>query len=78
MTATRATSSCFRRPCGGHARSYNERSPPEARTMKYLHAMIRVHDLEATSRFFTEGLGLVQPRPARDGTQQRADAAVLA
>ena len=26
--------------------------------MKYLHAMIRVHDLEATSRFFTEGLGL--------------------
>jgi len=31
-------------------------------TMKYLHAMIRVHDLEATSRFFTEGLGLVQTR----------------
>ena len=26
--------------------------------MRYLHAMIRVHDLEATSRFFTEGLGL--------------------
>ena len=26
--------------------------------MKYLHAMIRVHDLDATSRFFTEGLGL--------------------
>ncbi|MGY0558736.1 MULTISPECIES: VOC family protein [unclassified Lysobacter] len=30
--------------------------------MKYLHAMIRVHDLDATSRFFTEGLGLVQTR----------------
>ena len=30
--------------------------------MKYLHAMIRVHDLEATSRFFTEGLGLRQTR----------------
>ena len=26
--------------------------------MKYLHAMIRVHDLDATSKFFTEGLGL--------------------
>ena len=31
-------------------------------TMKYLHTMIRVHDLEATSRFFTEGLGLKQTR----------------
>ena len=30
--------------------------------MKYLHAMIRVHDLDATSRFFTEGLGLHQTR----------------
>ena len=30
--------------------------------MKYLHAMIRVHDLEATSRFFAEGLGLSQTR----------------
>lgn len=30
--------------------------------MKYLHAMIRVHDLDATSRFFTEGLGLRQTR----------------
>lgn len=30
--------------------------------MKYLHAMIRVHDLEKTSRFFTEGLGLKQTR----------------
>ena len=30
--------------------------------MKYLHAMIRVHDLEATSDFFTEGLGLHQTR----------------
>ncbi len=30
--------------------------------MKYLHAMIRVHDLDATSRFFTGGLGLVQTR----------------
>ena len=30
--------------------------------MKYLHAMIRVHDLEATGRFLTEGLGLVETR----------------
>ena len=30
--------------------------------MKYLHAMLRVHDLEASSRFFTEGLGLTQTR----------------
>ena len=30
--------------------------------MKYLHAMLRVHDLDATSRFFTEGLGLRQTR----------------
>lgn len=30
--------------------------------MKYLHAMIRVHDLDATSKFFTDGLGLKQTR----------------
>lgn len=30
--------------------------------MKYLHAMLRVHDLEATTRFFTDGLGLTQTR----------------
>ena len=30
--------------------------------MKYLHAMIRVHDLDATSRFFTQGLGLTETR----------------
>ncbi len=30
--------------------------------MKYLHTMIRVHDLDATSKFFTEGLGLKQTR----------------
>lgn len=30
--------------------------------MKYLHAMIRVHDLDRTSWFFTEGLGLRQTR----------------
>jgi lactoylglutathione lyase len=30
--------------------------------MKYLHAMLRVHDLDRTSRFLTEGLGLVQTR----------------
>lgn len=30
--------------------------------MKYLHAMIRVHDLEATGRFLTEGLGLIETR----------------
>jgi len=30
--------------------------------MKYLHAMIRVHDLDATGRFLTEGLGLTETR----------------
>ena len=30
--------------------------------MRYLHAMLRVHDLDKTSRFLTEGLGLVQTR----------------
>jgi lactoylglutathione lyase len=30
--------------------------------MKYLHAMLRVHDLDMTSRFLIEGLGLVQTR----------------
>ncbi|MDR1075366.1 MAG: VOC family protein [Xanthomonadaceae bacterium] len=30
--------------------------------MKYLHAMIRVRDLEATSRFLAEGLGLKETR----------------
>ncbi len=30
--------------------------------MKYLHAMLRVRDLDATSKFFTEGLGLHQTR----------------
>lgn len=30
--------------------------------MKYLHAMLRVHDLDKTSRFLTEGLGLAQTR----------------
>jgi lactoylglutathione lyase len=30
--------------------------------MKYLHAMLRVHELDKTSRFLTDGLGLVQTR----------------
>jgi lactoylglutathione lyase len=30
--------------------------------MKYLHAMIRVHDLDATGRFLTDGLGLIETR----------------
>ena len=30
--------------------------------MKYLHSMIRVHDLDATLRFFCEGLGLRETR----------------
>ncbi|MEE2904269.1 MAG: VOC family protein [Myxococcota bacterium] len=30
--------------------------------MKYLHTMIRVFDLDAAVRFFTEGLGLVETR----------------
>lgn len=30
--------------------------------MKFLHSMIRVRDLEATLRFFCEGLGLVEVR----------------
>ncbi|HEY5971585.1 MAG TPA: VOC family protein [Pseudoxanthomonas sp.] len=35
--------------------------------MKYLHAMIRVHDLDATSRFLTEGLGLEETRRMENG-----------
>jgi lactoylglutathione lyase len=30
--------------------------------MKYLHTMIRVHDVDATLRFFCEGLGLKENR----------------
>ena len=30
--------------------------------MKYLHTMIRVRDLDATLRFFCEGLGLREAR----------------
>jgi lactoylglutathione lyase len=30
--------------------------------MKYLHAMLRVHDLDATGRFLTDGLGLRETR----------------
>jgi len=30
--------------------------------MRYLHAMLRVHDLGRTSHFLTQGLGLVQTR----------------
>jgi lactoylglutathione lyase len=30
--------------------------------MKYLHAMVRVRDLDASLRFFREGLGLVETR----------------
>ncbi|MBA3928930.1 MAG: lactoylglutathione lyase [Xanthomonas sp.] len=30
--------------------------------MKYLHSMIRVHDLDATGRFLTDGLGLAETR----------------
>lgn len=30
--------------------------------MKYLHTMIRVHDLDAALRFFRDGLGLVETR----------------
>ncbi|RZZ86143.1 MULTISPECIES: VOC family protein [Pseudoxanthomonas] len=30
--------------------------------MKYLHAMLRVRDLDATAKFFTEGLGLRETR----------------
>jgi lactoylglutathione lyase len=30
--------------------------------MKYLHTMVRVHDLDATLRFFCEGLGLREVR----------------
>lgn len=30
--------------------------------MKYLHAMVRVRDLEASLRFFRDGLGLIETR----------------
>lgn len=38
--------------------------------MKYLHAMVRVSDLEASLRFFRDGLGLVETR-RRDHPQGR-------
>ena len=38
--------------------------------MKYLHAMVRVRDLEASLRFFRDGLGLVETR-RRDNPQGR-------
>jgi len=31
-------------------------------TMRYLHAMIRVRDLDASLRFFREGLGMIETR----------------
>ena len=34
--------------------------------MKYLHTMIRVRDLDASLRFFCEGLGLVETRRKED------------
>ena len=38
--------------------------------MKYLHAMVRVRDLDASLRFFRDGLGLVETR-RRDNPQGR-------
>ncbi len=38
--------------------------------MRYLHTMIRVHDLPAALRFFCEGLGLTEVR-RRDSAQGR-------
>ncbi|TBR08590.1 MAG: lactoylglutathione lyase [Lysobacter sp.] len=38
--------------------------------MKYLHAMVRVRDLDASLRFWCEGLGLVETR-RRDYPQSR-------
>lgn len=38
--------------------------------MKYLHAMVRVRDLEASLRFFRDGLGMVETR-RRDHPQGR-------
>ncbi len=38
--------------------------------MKYLHAMVRVRDLDASLRFFRDGLGLVETR-RRDYPQGR-------
>ena len=39
---------------------------PTADKVKDLHAMIRVHDLDATGRFLTEGLGLKETRRMRN------------
>ncbi|HEU4665673.1 MAG TPA: VOC family protein [Dokdonella sp.] len=36
--------------------------------MKYLHTMIRVHDLDATLRFFCDGLGLREVRRMENAT----------
>ena len=45
--------------------------------MKYLHAMVRVRDLEASLQFFRDGLGLVETR-RRDNPQGRYTLVFLA
>ena len=45
--------------------------------MKYLHTMIRVHDLDAALRFFVEGLGLRETR-RMDNAQGRYTLVFLA
>ena len=45
--------------------------------MKYLHAMVRVRDLEASLRFYRDGLGLVETR-RRDVPQGRFTLVYLA
>ncbi len=45
--------------------------------MKYLHAMVRVRDLDASLRFFRDGLGLVETR-RRDYPQGKSTLLYLA
>ncbi len=45
--------------------------------MRYLHAMVRVRDLEASLRFFRDGLGLIETR-RRDHPQGRFTLVYLA
>ena len=53
------------------ARSSQSSEPPiRSRPMKYLHSMVRVRDLDASLRFYCDGLGLQRSPPQRGAGRQ--------
>ncbi len=56
------TQRCPRRPGPHTATPATRRKPGAAKIgpMKYLHTMVRVHDLEASLKFYRDALGLVE------------------